>query len=115
MPRPRKAAIEIRDMRPDAKIDPLSEGEHLFIGIDIGKNSHWAGLVSESLLIQYKKWTSCPAFTFENSREGFVKLLDQITRYVPLDQATFLMEYTGHYYRALLQYLTEAGLQVYVM
>src|SRR6266516_6062554 len=50
----------------------------LYIGIDIGKRSCVAGFVSQTLLARYAEFEQCPAISFDQSLEGFEKLLDQI-------------------------------------
>ena len=52
---------------------------------------------------------------FENSREGFRLLIERIRGLAPLEHVFVLMERTGHYHRALAQYLQELDLPVYVM
>ena len=89
--------------------------ETLYVGIDIGKLEHVAGFVSRTLLSRYQRFESCPALTFEQSREGFRALLDRIEELVPLTQVYALLEVTGHYHKALLQYLHECEIPVYLM
>lgn len=57
----------------------------------------------------------CPAFLFEQSREGFRAFVERIRSYCPLEQCFILMEQTGHYHRPLQHYLLELDLPVYVM
>jgi transposase len=52
---------------------------------------------------------------FENSREGFRQLIERIRTYSPLEHVSVLLERTGHYHRALEQYLQELEIPVYVM
>jgi transposase len=89
--------------------------ETLYVGIDVGKLQHVAGFVSPSLLARYQRFESCPALTFAQSREGFRALADRIRTYVPLTQVYVLLEVTGHYHKALVQYLHELDLPVYLM
>src|SRR5579859_2863946 len=89
--------------------------EPVFIGIDVGKAKHVAGFVSTTLLQRHQRFEGCPALAFENSREGFRLLIDRMQTLAPLEHCTVLMEKTGHYHRALLQYLQEFGLAVYVV
>jgi transposase len=89
--------------------------EPLFIGIDVGKMKHLAGFVSATLLERYQRFEACPALAFENSREGFRALIDRMGSDAPLEHCTILLEKTGHYHRALLQYLQEMDLPIYVM
>src|SRR5271165_5242377 len=94
---------------------PLLAHETLYVGIDIGKLEHVAGFVSRTLLSRYQRFESCPALTFEQSREGFRALLDRIEELVPLTQVYTLLEVTGHYHKALLQYLHECEIPVYLL
>jgi transposase len=89
--------------------------EILYVGIDIGKGSHVAGFISPTLLARHQRFEACPALSFENSREGFRALVDRIKGYVPLIQVYALLEVTGHYHRAVLQYLQELDIPVYVI
>jgi transposase len=94
---------------------PMLPNESLYIGIDIGKFKHVAGFLSKTLLERYKHFESCPAFTFEQSREGFRAFVERMQAYSPLEQCFILMEQTGHYHRPLLQYLVELDLPVFVI
>jgi len=89
--------------------------ESLYIGIDIGKGKHVAGFLSQTLLERHERFEACPALVFENSREGFRLLIERIGSYSPLEHVFVLMERTGHYHRALEQYLQELDIPVYVM
>lgn len=89
--------------------------ETLYVGVDIGKKAHVAGFISSTLLQRHQRFEHCPALAFDNSREGFRSLIDRITTYVPLTQVQTLLEVTGHYHRALLQYLQELAIPVFVI
>jgi transposase len=89
--------------------------ESLYVGVDIGKHRHVAGFVSNTLLTRHERFEACPVLTFEQSREGFRSLVDRICNYVPLVQCFVLLEQTGHYHKALVQYLLELGVSVYVI
>jgi transposase len=89
--------------------------ESVFIGVDIGKFKHVAGFVSKTLLERHQHFEHCPAFIFEQSREGFRAFVERIRSYCPLEQCFILMEQTGHYHRPLQHYLLELDLPVYVM
>ncbi len=89
--------------------------ETLYVGIDVGKLQHVAGFVSQSLLTRHQRFESCPALSFSNSREGFRALAERIQTYVPLTQVYALLEVTGHYHKALVQYLHELDIPVYLM
>ncbi len=89
--------------------------ETLYVGIDGGKFQHVAGFVSQSLFARHQRFESCPALSFANSREGFRALADRLQTYVPLTQVYALLEVTGHYHKALVQYLHELDVPVYLM
>ena len=99
----------------DLKALLMLPNESLHIGVDIGKFKHVAGFVSKTLLERHKHFEHCPAFLFEQSREGFRAFVERIRAYCPLEQCFILMEQTGHYHKALQQYLLELDLPVYVM
>ena len=101
--------------RPNLQVMPMLARETLYVGVDIGKTTHVAGFLSATLLTRHQRFEHCPALTFENSREGFRALVDRIHSYVPLTQVYALLEVTGHYHRALLQYLQELDIPVYIM
>ncbi len=89
--------------------------ESLYLGIDVGKRKHVAGFVSKTFLERYQRFEACPALTFDNSREGFRTLLERLESYAPVEQCFAIMEKTGHYYRALMQYLQEFDIPVYLI
>src|SRR5215467_9502774 len=84
---------------------PLLAHETVYVGVDIGKRVHVAGFLSNTLLTRHHRFEHCPAQSFENSREGFRSLIDRMQMFVPLTQVQVLLEVTGHYHRALMQYL----------
>lgn len=100
---------------PDLQAIPMLAHETLYVGIDIGKNSHVAGFLSSTLLSRHQRFEHCPALTFANSREGFRSLVDRMSVYVPLTQVYVVLEFTGHYHHALTQYLQEQGIAVYAL
>lgn len=87
----------------------------LYVGVDVGKRAHVAGFLSATLLSRHQRFEHCPALAFDNSREGFRSLVERIQTYVPLTQVQALLEVTGHYHRALLQYLQELAIPVYII
>jgi len=87
--------------------------ETLYVGVDIGKFRHVAGFLSRTLLARHERFEGCPTLAFEQSREGFRTLVDRIRELVPLEQATVLLEHTGHYHRLREQYLLEMDIAVY--
>ncbi len=101
--------------RPALKAIPMLPNKSLYIGVDIGKFQHVAGFVSTTLLQRHQRFESCPAFIFEQSREGFQAFVERIRAYCPVEQCFILMEQTGHYHRALQQYLLDLDLPVYVI
>src|SRR2546430_10476587 len=101
--------------RSDLKAVPLLLNESLYIGVDIGKGTHVAGFLSKTLLERHDRFEACPALVFENSREGFRLLIERIRSYTPLEHVFVLMERTGHYHRALEQYLQDLDITVYLM
>lgn len=114
MGRDRSAAATRRESSTDPS-SPLLAHETLYVGIDVGKLQHVAGFVSQSLLARHQRFESCPALSFANSREGFRSLGDRLQTYVPLTQVDALLEVTGHYHKALVQYLHELDIPVYLM
>src|SRR6266567_662885 len=112
----REQSMENRTILPsDLNALPMLPHESIYIGVDIGKFKHVAGFVSKTLLERHLHFESCPAFLFEQSREGFRAFVERIGVYCPLEQCFIVMEQTGHYHRPLLQYLLELDLPVYVM
>jgi transposase len=86
--------------------------ESVYVGIDVGKQRHLAGFVSAGLLVRYERFDGCPVLAFDNSREGFRRLIDRIQTLCPLEQAYVMLEKTGHYHVALVDYLLEQDLSV---
>lgn len=104
--------------RPASKpttTSPLLAHESLYVGIDVGKHEHVAGFLSTTLLGRYLHFEACPNLRFENSRTGFRQLVDRLRAYVPLQQCYVVLEKTGHYHKALVQYLQELEVVVYLM
>jgi transposase len=89
--------------------------ESVYVGIDVGKQRHLAGFVSTGLLARHGRFEGCPVFAFDNSREGFRQLIDRIQALCPLEQAYVMLEKTGHYHLALVEYLLEQDLSVYLV
>ena len=72
-----------KQMPPHLTALPMLPAEAIYIGVDIGKFKHVAGFVSTTLLERHKHFENCPAFTFEQSREGFRALVERIRAYGP--------------------------------
>jgi transposase len=98
---------------PDLVAVPQLAHETLYVGIDVGKFRHVAGFLSRTLLKRHERFEGCPTLTFEQSREGFRALVDRISEFVPIEQATILLEHTGHYHKNLEQYLLDLDMTVY--
>jgi transposase len=82
----------------------------MYLGIDIGKNNHEAGIISEG----GKKVGK--SLRFSNDREGFTALLDLIGRSVPAGEDLSIgMEATGHYWIPLYSFLHEKRFKVHVI
>jgi transposase len=94
---------------------PLLQHDPVFLGIDVGKTRHVAGFVSKTLLERHQRFEACPALAFENNREGFQALVERMRALAPLEHYTVLLEKTGHYHKALQQFLQELDVPVYVM
>lgn len=95
--------------------NPLLAHETLYVGVDIGKRAHVAGFLATTLLVRHQRFEHCPALSFDNSREGFRSLIDRMQIFVPLTQVQVLVEVTGHYHRALMQYLQDLDIPVYII
>lgn len=89
--------------------------EILYVGVDIGKQGHVAGFLSTTLLLRHRRFEHGPALSFENSRAGFHALVERIQTFVPLTQVQILLEAAGHYHRALMQYLQDLLIPVYLL
>jgi len=85
-----------KQRRAELEVVPMLPNEALYIGVDIGKFKHVAGFLSKTLLERHKHFDHCPAFTFEQSREGFRAFVERIQAYCPLEHCFLLMEQTGH-------------------
>lgn len=113
----RQARLLARKATPhtDQEPLPLLAHETLYVGVDIGKRAHVAGFLSTTLLVRHQRFEHCPALAFDNSREGFRSLIDRMQTFVPLIQVQVLLEVTGHYHRALMQYLQDLDIAVYII
>src|SRR5271165_1457370 len=89
--------------------------ESVYVGIDVGKQRHVAGFVSTGLLARHKRFEGCPVLAFDNSRDGYRQLIDRIESLCPVEQAYVMLEKTGHYHLALVEYLLEQDLSVYLI
>lgn len=94
---------------------PMLGAESLYVGVDVGKQRHVAGFVSSTLLSRHQRFEHCPAVAFDNGRGGFRQLIERIRTFAPLAQAYVALEVTGHYQHALVQYLQELDLPVFIL
>ena len=75
----------------------------VYIGIDIAKYKHFASVVSSDGEVIVKP------FPFENSREGFMKLVEEIENF---QDPIIGLESTGHYAENLIYFLYERGYKI---
>lgn len=75
----------------------------VYIGIDIAKYKHFASVVSSDGDVIVKP------FPFENSREGFMKLVEEIANF---QDPLIGLESTGHYAENLIYFLFERGYKI---
>lgn len=81
-----------------------------FLGIDIGKRTHVASLMSEKGTVLFK------AFSFSNSSEGGKSLMVQVNKFVEsLNELEVGMEATGHYWLSLYTFLLNENVKIYVV
>lgn len=78
----------------------------VYIGIDIAKFKHFASVVSSDGKVIVKP------FPFENSRQGFMKLIEEIENF---QDCLIGLESTGHYAENLIQFLYERNYSVAVI
>ena len=82
----------------------------LYLGIDIGKRNHVASLLDEKGKVVFK------AFSFSNTTEGGISLLEQLTNHgVTRHNTEVGMEATGHYWLAVYSFLLEHGFVIHVV
>ncbi|MFH1933674.1 MAG: IS110 family transposase [Pseudomonadota bacterium] len=80
--------------------------EYLVVGIDVAKDKHHAFMGTANGKTLYRK------LIFENSRSGFVGLLEQvelIRSQNSLKKVVFAVEPTGNYHKPLSRYLVDSG------
>lgn len=78
----------------------------VYIGIDIAKFKHFASVVSSDGKVIVKP------FPFENSRQGFMKLIEEIKNF---QDPLIGLESTGHYAENLIFFLYQRGYQIGVI
>jgi len=92
------------------KLDIVRAEHTLVVGVDIAKHKHWARVMDGLNGIQVGN-----AFSFQNTREGFERLLGIVVRAQKATGAARVvvaMEPTGHYWKPLAWYLKKAGITV---
>jgi transposase len=85
----------------------------LIVGVDVAKSVHWARFVD------YRGMEIGKAVSFKNDRQGFESIVARIreisnmktVRY-PFENVIVGMEPTGHYWKALANYLMKVGYKV---
>jgi len=85
---------------------PSGSGEYLVVGIDVAKDKHHAFMGTAT------GKTLCRRLIFENSKSGFVGLLEQvelIRSQNGLKKVLFAVEPTGNYHKPLSRYLVDSG------
>jgi transposase len=82
----------------------------LYLGIDIGKNTHVASLIDDNAKLLFK------AFSFGNTTEGGESLISKLVSHVPLiSEVEIGMEATGHYWLSLYSFLVGKGYVIHVV
>lgn len=82
----------------------------MYLGIDIGKNHHEAGLMNEDGSRRGK------SLRFSNSQEGYDKLLGFLESKLENDEELVIgMEATGHYWLPLYSFLIQKNYRIFVI
>ncbi len=82
----------------------------LYLGIDIGKNTHVASLIDETSKPLFK------AFSFSNTMEGANSLLEKLNKYISTTSDVEIgMEATGHYWLSVYSFLAEKDFVIHVV
>lgn len=82
----------------------------LYLGIDIGKNTHVASLINESAKLLFK------ASSFSNTTQGADSLIEKLHTYIDdSDDVEIGMEATGHYWLSIYSFLVEKGFVIHVV
>jgi len=81
-----------------------------YLGIDIGKNNHVAGMIGNDGKPVFR------AFSFTNTTEGAESLLAKLASHnVQYDELEIGLESTGHYWLAVYSYLHDKGCKLHVI
>lgn len=82
----------------------------LYLGIDIGKNTHVASLIDENARPLFK------AFSFTNTTDGADSLIQKLFAHIrTVRDVEIGMEATGHYWLSIYSFLIEQGFVVHVV
>ena len=82
----------------------------LYLGIDIGKNTHVASLIGDKTKTYFK------GFSFPNTTDGANGLIEKINLHIScVSEVEIGMEATGHYWLSLYSFLVEKGFVVHVV
>lgn len=82
----------------------------IYMGIDIGKNTHVASLIDENAKPLFR------AFSFSNTTDGATSLLEKLSTHINDKTGVEIgMEATGHYWLSLYSFLVEQGFVVHVV
>jgi len=65
----------------DSQVLPMLTNESIYMGVDIGKFKNVAGFLARTLVERHQHFENCPAFLFEQSREGFRAFVERIRAY----------------------------------
>lgn len=96
--------------RRAAKLSIVRAVHTLIVGVDVGKLRHWACVMDGSTELQV-----CSPFSFQNTKDGFQRLLDQIRKTQERTEAkrvVVAMEPSGHYWKPLTTFLLGQGTTV---
>jgi transposase len=98
--------------RTNQRLEEITVGT-LIVGVDVAKTVQWARFVD------YRGAEVGKAMSFQNTRQGFESIVARIgelcnikTERHQFEKAIIGMEPTGHYWKALANYLTKAGYRV---
>lgn len=93
----------------DKKLVWLHQEKTLIAGVDVAKHTHWTRVID---LIGFEIGKP---FSFENSRDGFYRLLGKLEQTKEKSSATRVivaMEPSGHYWKPLAHFLQDQGITV---
>jgi len=98
--------------RTNQKLEEITAGT-LIVGTDIAKEEHW------SRFVDYRGIEIGKAISFKNNRQGYESILARIkeicnqkTLKYPINTILIGMEPTGHYWKAMADYMMKKGYRV---